>query len=94
MRCYRVPEPQEEARKSQEDEMLKVLSMGISELNLSMRSSNCLEAEQIKSVGDLVVRTESDLLNVRNFGKTSLKEIISKLEELGLQLGMPIPQHQ
>ncbi|MCA9322353.1 MAG: DNA-directed RNA polymerase subunit alpha, partial [Planctomycetes bacterium] len=62
------------------------------ELNLSMRSGNCLEAEQINTVGDLVSRTESDLLNVRNFGKTSLKEILAKLEELDLQLGMTINQ--
>lgn len=85
-----VPQPEDEEARKAEVELQKKLVMPIAELNLSMRSSNCLEAEQIKTVGDLVSRTESDLLNVRNFGKTSLKEIINKLTELGLQLGMQV----
>ncbi len=76
----------------EEEELQEKLDMPIEELKLSMRSMNCLEAEQIKTLRDLVVKTETELLNVRNFGKTSLKEIVSKLEELGLELGMDVAQ--
>ncbi len=58
----------------------------IAELDLSVRSSNCLEAERIFTVGDLMGRTEASLMSVRNFGKTSLEEIKAKLVELGLTL--------
>lgn len=66
----------------------KKLDMPISELDLSVRASNCLQGENIKTVRDLVARTESDMLKIRNFGKTSLKEVKAKLAELGLSLGM------
>ncbi len=86
-----VPEPTEEKASKEEEELMRLMAMPISELNLSMRSGNCLEAEQIRTVGELVCRAESDLLNVRNFGKTSLKEIVAKLIELNLTLGMQVP---
>jgi DNA-directed RNA polymerase subunit alpha len=54
-----------------------------------VRAYNCLEAENIQTVRDLVGRTEEEMLKVRNFGKTSLVEIREKLQELGLKLGMP-----
>lgn len=63
-----------------------LLDKPIAELDLSVRSSNCLEAEKIFTVGDLMKRTEADLMSVRNFGKTSLEEIRAKLIELGLEL--------
>ena len=56
-----------------------------------MRASNCLEAENIHSVRDLVQRSEDQLLEVRNFGDTTLQEIKDKLTELGLHLGMRVP---
>ncbi|MEZ6196009.1 MAG: DNA-directed RNA polymerase subunit alpha [Planctomycetota bacterium] len=87
-----VPEPAQEEAKQQQDELGRLFELPIAELALSVRSSNCLEAEQIKTVGELVRRTESDLLNVRNFGKTSLNEIVAKLTELGLELGMDDPE--
>ncbi len=87
-----VPEPEQEVASQEEENLVRMLNTPIAELHFSMRSSNCLEAEQIRTVGELVQRTESDLLNVRNFGKTSLKEIVTKLEELGLTLGMQVPQ--
>ena len=68
------------------------LNMSIAELDLSVRASNCLEAENITTVGDLVRRSEPEMLKVRNFGKTSLMEIHEKLSELGLSLGMQLPQ--
>jgi len=67
------------------------LNMPVSELRLSVRASNCLEHEQIMTVRDLVQRTEDQLLEVRNFGETTLSEVNEKLRELGLHLGMRVP---
>lgn len=67
------------------------LNMSISDLNLSVRAGNCLEAENILQVRDLVTRTEDQLLEVRNFGETTLAELQVKLRELGLHLGMRVP---
>jgi DNA-directed RNA polymerase subunit alpha len=67
------------------------LSMPISELNLSVRASNCLESENIMTVRDLVGRTEDQLLEVRNFGETTLTEVRLKLRDLSLHLGMRLP---
>ena len=67
------------------------LSMSIAELHLSVRAGNCLEAEHIMHVRDLVSRTEDQLLEVRNFGETTLSEVQQKLRELGLHLGMRVP---
>ena len=67
------------------------LNMNISELNLSVRAGNCLETENIMQVRDLVTRTEDQLLEVRNFGETTLAEVQQKLRELGLHLGMRVP---
>ncbi len=75
--------------KEREDLRLK-LSMSISELDLSVRSANCLASENIETLGELVSRAEADLLKVRNFGKTSLREVKKKLSELGLFLGMDV----
>jgi DNA-directed RNA polymerase subunit alpha len=55
-----------------------------------VRATNCLESEGIQTVRDLVIRTEEELLEVRNFGDTTLREVKSKLEERGLALGMRI----
>ncbi len=66
----------------------KKLAMSIAELNLSQRARNCLEAENIFTLRDLVCRTEDQLLEFRNFGETSLKEVVEKLQTLGLRLGM------
>ena len=73
-----------------QEEIQKKLELNISALGLSVRAYNCLEAENIQTVGDLVSRTEDDMLKVRNFGKTSLDEIREKLGDLGLKLGMPV----
>ncbi len=64
------------------------LAMDVGQLQLSVRAANCLESENIATVAQLVVRTEVELLKVRNFGKTSLKEVKAKLTEMGLSLGM------
>jgi DNA-directed RNA polymerase subunit alpha len=67
------------------------LNMSLAELNLSVRANNCLESEGINTVRDLVQFTEDQLLDVRNFGDTTLTEVRAKLSELGLRLGMRVP---
>ncbi len=64
----------------------KVLEMSIEELDLSVRSFNCLKRAQIDTVEDLVNKTQDDMIKVRNLGKKSLEEVIQKLESLGLSL--------
>ena len=66
------------------------LNLPISELHLSVRASNCLESENIMLIRDLVIHNPDDLLEVRNFGETTLTEIQAKLVELCLHLGMRI----
>ena len=68
------------------------LNMSLAELKLSVRAMNCLESENINTVRDLVQRTEDQLLEVRNFGETTLNEVRDKLTELGLHLGMRLPR--
>jgi DNA-directed RNA polymerase subunit alpha len=67
------------------------LNMSLAELDLSVRATNCLESENITSVRDLVSRSEDQLLDVRNFGETTLTEVREKLADIGLRLGMKIP---
>jgi DNA-directed RNA polymerase subunit alpha len=70
------------------------LAMSLAELDLSVRATNCLESENINTVRDLVTRTEGQLLEVRNFGETTLTEVREKLSDIGLRLGMrlaPVP---
>jgi DNA-directed RNA polymerase subunit alpha len=62
------------------------LAITIEELNLSVRSYNCLKREGINTVGDLVQRSEQELMDIRNFGQKSIDEVKAKLEELGLNL--------
>jgi DNA-directed RNA polymerase subunit alpha len=64
------------------------LTMSLAELDLSVRATNCLESENITTVRDLVIRTEEQLLEVRNFGETTLAEVREKLADIGLRLGM------
>ncbi len=67
------------------------LTMSLAELELSVRATNCLESENITTVRDLVTRTEEQLLEVRNFGETTLAEVREKLADIGLRLGMRLP---
>ena len=73
------------------EDLRRKLDLPVSALELSVRAYNCLDAEGIKSLRDLVVRDEADLLKVRNFGRTTLDEIEQRLETLGLTLGMDLP---
>ena len=71
---------------SKETKKEKVLEMTIEELDMSVRSFNCLKRAQIDTVEDLTNRTEEDMIKVRNLGKKSLEEVIQKLHSLGLDL--------
>lgn len=82
----------EEEPQMQPDEiaLYEKLRLPISELELSVRSSNCLREENIKIIADLVKRTEDEMLSLRNFGKKSLTEIKELLASMGLSLGMHV----
>lgn len=73
-------------------ELEEKLGQSLAELNLSVRATNCLESEGINSVRDLVARTEDQLLQVRNFGETTLQEVRERLTSIGLRLGMKLQQ--
>ncbi len=67
------------------------LSMLVSDLKLSLRANNCLDTAGISLIRDLVSRSREELLEVRNFGETTMQEIEEKLSEIGLQIGMQLP---
>ena len=87
-------EPIEEEVEEEVDEerqrVRRLLERSVEELELSVRSSNCLRAAEIKSIGDLVQKSEPEMLKYRNFGRKSLKEIQDILSEMGLHFGMDI----
>jgi DNA-directed RNA polymerase subunit alpha len=66
------------------------LGMTVQELDLSVRANNCLESAKISTVRELVKKTDAELLKVRSFGKTSLREVKRKLADMGLSLGMDL----
>jgi len=85
--------PEEEPEEREEDlQIYEKLNQPISELELSVRSANCLKEASIKTIGDLVKKTEMEMLKYRNFGKKSLSEINEILKSMGLSLGMKIPE--
>ncbi len=73
------------------DELWAKLNLPIAELELSVRATNCLESEGITTVREIVMRTEDELLEIRNFGETTLREVKEKLAKIGLSLGMTFP---
>ena len=77
-------------RPDERQELIQKLQMNVRELDLSVRAGNCLDAEGIATIADLVRRGDAELLKVRNFGKTTLKELKKKLDDLGLALGMDV----
>lgn len=76
---------------SGDPELESKLALTVGDLELSVRANNCLASANINTVSELVRLTESDLLNMRSFGKTSLREIKRKLADLGLSLGLRLP---
>jgi len=86
-------EPEEEEPIEVDEEAAKIrklLKMSVEELELSVRSSNCLRAADIQTIGDLVRRDEQEMLKFRNFGRKSLTELNKILEEKGLSFGMDV----
>jgi len=81
---------QEEALSDDSEEFKRKLAMPVTNLDLSARALNCLESAEIKSVSELVGRSEVELLKVRNFGRTTLLEIKTKLSDFGLSLGLSV----
>lgn len=75
---------------AEREELRKKLMMSVNEIELSVRAANCLNNANITTIGQLVQKTEAEMLKYRNFGKKSLNEIIDKLKALGLSLGMTI----
>ncbi len=87
--------PEEEEEDEEEDQgFVEMIRKPISELELSVRSANCLEAANIKTIGDLIQKTEAQMLKYKNFGKKSLAEIGAILTTMGLQLGMDLQDRQ
>jgi DNA-directed RNA polymerase subunit alpha len=87
----KLPEEEETPVETEEEkQMREKLKIPISELELSVRSSNCLREARIKTIGDLVRRSELEMLKYRNFGKKSLAEINKILIPMGLSLGMKL----
>lgn len=80
----------EEESNTDRDALMAKLVLKINEIELSVRSTNCLSGANIETIAELVIMPESEMLKFRNFGKKSLNEIKAKLEEMGLSLGMDL----
>ena len=95
-------EPQEEVEEEIDEEQLRLMELldhSVEELELSVRSSNCLRDAGIRTLGDLVQKTEAEMLKYRNFGRKSLQELVDILSDLGLYFGMDVetimaPRHR
>ena len=89
----KLPEEEDKKGESLEDkELWEKLQIPVTDLELSVRSSNCLKEAKIKTIGDMVKKTEMEMLKYRNFGKKSLSEIQKVLQDMGLSFGMKIPK--
>ncbi len=74
----------------EDDELRKMLDRPIADLELSVRARNCLDSANLMTLHDLVTMSESEVMKLKNLGKTSLTEIKSRLSERGLSLGMTV----
>ena len=87
---FRIIKEEESKVDEEEGKLYEILDRNINELELSVRPANCLRDANIRTIGELVKKTDSELLATKNFGKKSLQEIKNVLEELGLHLGMDV----
>lgn len=90
-------EPEEELEEVVDEETLRIatlLKMPVDELELSVRSANCLKAANIVTLEDLVQKTENEMLKFRNFGRKSLNELTAILENLGIAFGIDVSKYQ
>ena len=85
-----TPEEDLDFPTTEDERLLEQLNRSVEELELSVRSYNCLKNADIKLIGDLVSRTEAEMLKTKNFGRKSLNEIKDLLSEMGLSLGMNV----
>lgn len=85
-------EEEEEELTPEEVALYEKLRLPVSELEFSVRSANCLREANIKTLAELVTKTEQEMLSYRNFGKKSLNEIVALLKSMGLDLGMEIDE--
>ena len=85
-----APEEDLDFQTTEDERLMDQLSRSVDELELSVRSYNCLKNADIKTIGDLVTRTEAEMLKTKNFGRKSLNEIKDILAEMGLSLGMDV----
>jgi DNA-directed RNA polymerase subunit alpha len=86
-------EPVEEVEEILDDDQLRLMDLlnhNVEELELSVRSSNCLRDAGIRTLGDLVRKTEAEMLKYRNFGRKSLQELVDILSDMGLAFGMDV----
>lgn len=86
-------EPVKEEKDEQFENMKKILLMPVDELDLSVRSQNCLRSANIKTIGDLVRKNESEMLHYRNFGRKSLAELGELIESFNLNFGMDVDKY-
>jgi DNA-directed RNA polymerase subunit alpha len=82
-----VPPMQAQIRTEENAKLDELLSQPVDIIELSVRASNCLKVAKIKTIGELVSKSEDELLSYKNFGKKSLDEIRERLKEMGLNLG-------
>ena len=87
------PEPTEEVQEVRHDAVLEHLNKSVDELELSVRSYNCLKNANIRTIGELVTKSEAEMLKTKNFGRKSLNEIKEILSSMGLGLGMKLDEH-
>ena len=88
-----IPEAAEETAERSLDKMGEQLNRSVEELELSVRSYNCLKNANIQTIGELVQKTEAEMLRTKNFGRKSLNEIKEILSNMGLSLGMKVDAH-
>jgi len=86
-----APEEDLDFASSEDERLMDQFNRSVDELELSVRSYNCLKNANIKTIGDLVTRSEAEMLKTKNFGRKSLNEIKDILAEMGLSLGMEAP---
>ena len=95
IRMEEEPEPVVEEKEVDEEvqRIRELLAQPVDELDLSVRSHNCLKAANIKNIGELVRREENEMLKFRNFGRKSLQELVEVLDERGLHFGMDVEKY-
>jgi len=86
-------EPAEEPAEVRHDAVIEHLNKSVDELELSVRSYNCLKNANIRTIGELVTKSEAEMLKTKNFGRKSLNEIKEILASMGLGLGMKLDEH-